>query len=264
MPTVAALLASALAGLLVAGTLGGRYALAGAVALAQLILVLGSARASDVPASRVSGAVALLAGLITVGLIVSRPEQTLEVDALLPVVGTAGLGFVAMIVVQLVRRDGRERLTTSLTVGVMTLLLAVGGAIWLGLWGDDLGTALLLLALAGTATAAAIASFPGPPSLWAIGGAIASASVGLLLHTYAPQVSDLDLNPGVAALVAGVSGLAGLVGVGAARLAAADQAMGGSAMPALPAGLLSAALPVVVAAPVAFGLGWAVVEGVLA
>jgi hypothetical protein len=263
MLSMAALLASALAGVLVAGTVGGRYALAGAVALAQLVLVLGIARGSNIPGSRISAAVALVAGVATVGLIATQPEAPPDPDTLLPLVGTAGLGFVAMIVVQLLRRDGRERLTASLTLGVTTLLLATVGATWLGLWGEDIGTALLLLALAGTATAAAIAAFPGPLSLWALGATIAAASVGLLLHSYAPQVADVDLNPGVAALVGGVSGLAAVIGLGAARMVAADSTIGGRPMPALPAGLLSAALPVVVAAPVAFAVGWAVAEGVL-
>lgn len=271
---MAALLASALAGVLVAATLGGRYALAAAVGLVQVLLLGGIVLASDVPARRSSALVALVAGLAAAGFVVARgetatvAEPSADADVVLasltPLLVAVGAGFVAMAVVQLARRDGRDRLTASLTLGVTALLLAVTPAVWLGIADDDVGTALLLLALAGTATGAAIAAFPGPLLLWAIGGAVAGGGVGLLLQAYAEPVADSGLHPFVTALAAGACGLAAVAGLWVVRLARGDRERAGHPLGGAPNALLTSALPLVVAAPVAFGVAWAIAEGVLA
>jgi hypothetical protein len=252
---VAPLITSALAGVLVAATLSGRYALAGGVALVQAVLLLGLVRAWDAPAARTCGVVALLAGLATAGVLVLR-DPTLELDALLPLAPAAGLGLVAVAVVQLARRDGRARLTASLTFGVTAVVVVVALVMWLALWSDPAGAAALLLALAGVATAAAFAVFPGPPVLWVLGGTVAAAGVGLLVQSYAPQATQAAVYPGPAVVLAAASGLAAAGGLWVTRLVLADVPAGTPAPTGATAALLTAAVPLVLAAPVAYGLGW--------
>ena len=60
---MAALLASALAGVMVAAALTGRYALVAGAALVQVLLLAGMVRTAAVPAGRISAALALVAGL---------------------------------------------------------------------------------------------------------------------------------------------------------------------------------------------------------
>lgn len=260
---MAALLASAVAGVLVAASLGGQYLLAAAVVGLQALLVLAMVRASDVPAARTSGAVALVAGALASALVAAESAGPLDPQTLRPVLVASGGGFVALVIVQLTRRDGRARLTASLSLGVTMLVLASSAAIWLGLGADDLGEAVLLVALAGTATGAAIAAFPGPLLLWAAGGGIAAASVGLIMDAYAPPIADSSLSAGAAALVAGTCGLVAVAGLWVARLIRDDRAVEDAPMEASVHALLAATLPVVLAAPVAFSAAWAVVEGIV-
>jgi hypothetical protein len=259
---MAALLASALAGALVGATLLGTPALAAAVVLVQVLLVAGIAATSDLPALRASGAVVLLAGAGSVAAVVLR-DPGLPLTSLDPLVAAGGLGIVALAVVQLARRDGRDRLTASLTTGVAMLALVVTAATWVGLAVYPAGTAALLVTLTGVAVAVAFDVFPGPRWLWVAGGAVAAAGAGLLVQTYAPQASDLaaqgDLPGGapVAALLAGAAGLAGALGLAVARWLAADpHAVASRAASAL----LMATLPVVLAAPVALAVGLLVVD----
>ncbi len=260
---MAALLASAVAGVLVAASLGGQYLLAAAVVGLQALLVLAMVRAGDAPAARTSGAVALVAGALASALVAAQAAGPLDPQTLRPVLVACGGGFVALVIVQLTRRDGRARLTASLSLGVTMLVLASSAAIWLGLGADDLGEAVLLVALAGTATGAAIAVFPGPLLLWAAGGGIAAASVGLIMDAYAAPIADSSLSAGAAALVAGTCGLVAVAGLWVARLIRDDRAVEDAPMPASVHALLAASLPVVLAAPVAFSAAWAVAEGIV-
>jgi hypothetical protein len=267
---VAALLASALAGLVVAASLGGRYALAAGVALAQALLALGLARSTDTPAARTSAGLALLAGLVASGLMLVEGEQAFDLQALTPVLATIGAGFVAMIVVQIARRDGRDRLTASLTHGVMMLPLSTALTGWLILGDDTVGTALLLLALTGAAVGAAIMIFPGPAPLWMLGGTIGAASVGLVLQAYVAEVDAADLGLLVPVVVAGTCGLAAALGVWTARLVRDDHPLGRHAHVAihvdaspLTHALTVTALPLAFAAPVGVAAAWAVAEGLL-
>lgn len=262
---MAALLASALAGLLAAAALGGRVLLALGVGVVQVLLLAGMVRATDVPARLTSALVALAAGLAAAGFVVARDGVAADegADTLTPLIVAAGLGFVAMVVVQLTRRDGRDRLTASLTLGVTALLLVVSSTAWLGVGDDDAGTAVLLLALAGTATGAAFAAFPGSLLLWAIGGGIAAASVGVLLQAHAATVADTDVGAGAAALAAGACGAAAVAGVWILSLVRRDRALDGADVSGAPDALLVSTLPLVVAAPAAFAVAWGVAEGAL-
>ncbi len=242
---MAALLASALAGALVGATLLGTPALAAGVVVVQLLLVLGVVASSDLPALRASGVVALLAGAGSVAAVVLR-DPGLPLSSLDPLVAAGGLGVVALAVVQLARRDGRARLTGSFTTGVAMLALVVTAAIWVGL-----------------AVGVAFDVFPGPRWLWVTGGTIAAAGAGLLVQTYAPQAAELasqgDRLPGgapVAALLAGGAALAATLGLAVARWLTTDP----SAIPARAASaLLTATVPVVLAAPVTLAVGLLIV-----
>lgn len=262
---MASLLASALAGVLVGASLADSYGLAAGVVLVQVLLLVGLVRTADVPAGPTSAAVAFVVALASVAVLTSTAESSFDLDALLPLLVAFGVGFVALTIVQLARRDGRDRLTGSLTFGVTAVLLSVATAGWLALGDGDIGTALLLLALAGTATGAAMMIFPGPSWLWVIGGTIAAASVGLIMQAYAPPVDGADLGPVVASVVAGACGFAAGVGVRAARLLRDEQQIDAEiAPPRLDHALVAAALPVALAAPVAVAAAWAVAEGLLA
>lgn len=254
---MASLAASALAGVLVAASLGGRYVLAAGVVAVLAVLMLSVVAASDIPASRTSAAVALVAGAAA-SLMVALEGGPLDVDVLQPVLVAVGAGFVATVIVQLARRDGRDRLSASWMLGVTALVLAAMSAAWLGLGDDALGEALLPLALAGVAVASAITVFPGPQWLWAIGGTIGAASMGPIMAAYVPVIDDTAITPAQAALVAGASGLAAVSGLWVARLVRDDRSPADAPMPARSALLLTAALPVVLAAPVAFAASWAV------
>lgn len=260
---MAPLAASALAGVLVAASLGERYLLAAAVVAVQALLLLAVARATDIPASRTSSALALLAGAVAAGL-VAAGEGPLDPDTLRPVLVAVGVGFVATVIVQLTRRDGREQLTASWTLGVTTLALTTSTAAWLALGTDDLGAGLLSLALAGAATATAIAIFPGPAWLWAIGGTVGAASIGPIMAAYVPSVDDTSITAVQAALVAGSCGLAAAGGLWVARLVRSDRSAADAPMASdawLP---LTATLPLVLAAPVAFVAAWAVTGELIA
>lgn len=261
---MAALLASALAGVLVAASLGGSATLVAAVALVQALVLLGLALASGIPAARTSSAVAFVAGVVGAVLLAANADGPLDPDWLTPVLATIGAGFVVLVIVQLARRDGRVRLTASLTLGVTGLLLVASATLWLGLGTDETGTAMLLLGLSGAATAAAIAIFPGPLLLWAVGGTIGAASVGLIMQTYVVDIAETDLTLAEAALVAGSAGLAAVAGIWVARLVLADRTQADAPPSTIVAALLTAALPVVLAAPATYAAAWAVTAGLVA
>ncbi len=259
---MAALLASALAGALVGATLLGTPALAAGVVVVQLLLVLGVVASSDLPALRASGVVALLAGAGSVAAVVLR-DPGLPLSSLDPLVAAGGLGVVAQAGVQLARRDGPARQTGALTTGVAMLALVVTAAIWVGLAVYPAGPAALLVAFTGLAVGVAFDVFPGPRWLWVTGGTIAAAGAGLLVQTYAPQAAELasqgDRLPGgapVAALLGGGAALAATLGLAVARWLTTDP----SAIPARAASaLLTATVPVVLAAPVTLAVGLLIV-----
>lgn len=262
---MAALVASALAGGLVAASwLGDAYAIGAGIAVVQLLLVVGLARSTDVPAARTSATLALVAGLGSGAYVILTAEAPVDSDALAPVLVAVGAGFVSMVIVQLARRDGRGRLTASLTFGVTMLLLTAASVSWLVLGSDTVGEGILLIALTGVAVGAAIMIFPGPEPLWVLGGTIGAGSVGLIMQAYLEPVEAADLGPLAAAVVAGACGLAGSVGVWAARLLRDDPGASpqGSRL-GLTHALVVSALPVALAGPAAAATTWAFVEGLL-
>jgi hypothetical protein len=268
---MAALVASALAGALAAASwFGGSYALAVGVAVVQLLLVVGLARTVEVPASRTSAALALIAGLGSGAYVVATAEGPLDPETMTPVLVAVGAGFVGMVIVQLARRDGRAGLTPSLTFGVTVLLLTTAAVGWLALGDDPVGEAMVLVGLTGAAVGAAIMIFPGPAPLWLVGGAIAAASVGLILQTYVEPIEASDLGPRAAAIIAGSCGFVSTVGVWTARQLRDERALGRHAsrvthVPLSPQThvMAVASLPLALAAPAVVTAAWAFSEGLL-
>lgn len=259
---MAALLASALAGVLVAATLAGRYAFAAAVALTQALLLLGMVRSTDVPARRAGAAVALAAGLAGGWFVLERSELAPPTD-LAPLLVAAGSGFVALVVVQLWRRDGRERLTESLSLGVASLLLVVTTAAWVGIGEDEPAATVLLLALAGVAIGGAFGIFPGPRPLWVVPAAVGAAGAGLLLEDSVGRIGEAGLSPVATAVTTGACAAAGVAGLWVADLVRRDREQAAGSAPGPGSALLTATLPLGLAAAVAYGLAWAVVDGAL-
>lgn len=259
-----ALLASALAAGLLLASLGGPIPLAVAVAVLQALLLYGWSRAWDIPAARPSALVALVFGWLATGFTVNRSEEALDIAVLGPVLGAIGIGFVVMVIIQLARRDGRARLTASLTLGVAGLVLSASAAIWLGLGRDETTEALLVLALAGTLVGALAYAIPGPRWLIGILAALLAGGTGLLMETALPMISDTGLSFEAVSLTAGLCGLTAAAAMWVVGLIRDDpqSAQGSDEGRSLPYTLVGAALPVVLAAPVAFAASWAVVEEV--
>jgi hypothetical protein len=293
MPPVVPLLACALAGVLVGATLAGTWWVVAAVVVVQAVLVLGVVRTDLAPALRPSAAVALVAG-VAGAVAVALLEPGAVSDSLTPLAAAVGLGLVAMAVAQLARRDGRDRLTASLAAAVLMLALVAAAGVWVGLHVRPAGPAAMLVALAGLAVGIAFTVFPGPRLLWVVAGTVAATGTGLLVQSYAPQAADAGLGAPPAALVAGTAAFVGWVGlfvaqwfvtdaglgrvgvvasptshafpVGLGAGAAIDTplespfdfAAGGEPSVATRAGfvLLTAALPLVLAAPAVLAVGW--------
>jgi drug/metabolite transporter (DMT)-like permease len=113
------------------------------------------------PAARTSGVLGLVIGLSTTMLVAVGQDDPVGSAELLPVAAALGVALVVTAVAQLARRD-RTRLTASFTFGVLVAALAVVPVFWLALWSDRRARPSSLLGLAGAATAAAFAVFPGP------------------------------------------------------------------------------------------------------
>lgn len=132
-----ALLAAALVG----ATLVGLLPLAVAVLGVQVFLVLGALALLDAPAS--GGAF-----LLAVGTIVAADAVVLAGDGDIGgLAGVTGLGFVATLVHQLLRRN-RSRVTESLADTLVVIVVAVSAACLLGLRQVDGGEQVLLVSLA--------------------------------------------------------------------------------------------------------------------
>jgi hypothetical protein len=215
-----------------AASSGGRVALAGALLIVQLVLVIGWFRSAHLTTlGQASGALAAVAAAVTADVVLLRVHDRANVRALAGVL--AGLVIVAF-VVQLARRDGRERLTNALAASIATGALAIAVAVLLAVRGGPHGTTLVAVALTGVAVGVLPVQRQIP--LWASipGGLVIGAGAGLLVSR---QTGAFGI--GTAAVVALV----------AVALAVGARA----ALAKMPAGLVSwpvaATLPIVVVPP---------------
>jgi hypothetical protein len=238
-----AAIAAALAVAVVIGALGPIAVLALAVALVQAAVALGWFGAVRVPGATGGVAVVgLAAGAADVLLVVRDDERPLT-----PLAGVLGLTLVASVLHQLTRRHGRERLTASLATTTTLAVVCVLGAAFLGVVRSDGGAALVVAAAlaAGATTAALTAPMPGRQPLTTWRGTAARTATGLLgaalLALVIALPSDLEAGAGV------------LVGLGCGLVAAVGVVVGTRV--AQPDPLVTAGLPLLLAAPAAFVLG---------
>ena len=228
-----AALTLALAGALALGAHTADVLLLLAVLAVQGLLIFGWHRALDVPGALggmiLSAATALAAD---VALLVRDDARPLT-----PVTGVLGVAMLGALVHQLTRRPDRARLTASLTATTMLVVLVALGALYLPAE-ETRGEAALVALVAAATVAAAGAELL--PSTAVVRGAVAVV-VGLAVGAVFGGVTGLAMG---SALLAG--------GAAAAVAAAAMAFVRRAERPDL---ATSAALPLVVAGPVAYVLG---------
>lgn len=275
VPSVHASLAvAALAGVLALASASGSTLLAGGIALVILIFTLGGVAAARAGAARWSAGIALAAGLGALGWTWSEGGSDLT-----PMAALLGPTLVASIVVQLLRRDGRAGLTTSLAVSVTSCVLAVLPVAWLALRESGDGEYPVGLALLGVGVVGLAESLPLSRAVRRLIGVLfAALGAGALVLT-TDWVGDAV--PAVSAVV--VATFAGLlaavafaavdrladeftpqpepvaVRVGAEPVAATGTG-DGAEVAAVPPGAgaflpLRISLPFIAAAPIAYVLG---------
>ena len=208
-----------------------------AVLLTQVLLAVAWFPALQAT-SPIGGRIVVLgaAGAADVAVLVA--DETRPMEHVAPVLAVA---LLAALVHQLVRRDGRGGLTTSLTATGSATVLACLGSAWLALDVSREGTGLLVLGAVAAAAPAVVdlaGSRLGRPA-WA--GAVWAAAVTGAAAAVVAETTDVSLPVALAT---------GAGAVVAARLAVllANRAP-------VPHPLLPAALPPVLVAPVVYLLG---------
>ena len=233
----AALAALGLAAALVLGGLTATPVLVLAVLLAQGLFVAGWFPALRAPGAA-GGRVVVAATAVGADAAVLAADDTRPLEH---VAAVLALALLAALLHQLVRRDGRVELTSSLTAtGSAAVLVGLGSA-WLALDVSRDGTGLLVLAAVAAAAPPtldlAARAAKAPP--WA--GVLAAAVVTGLAAAAVAGAASVTLAVALAASAAGAV---------AARLAVvlADRARA-------PHPLLAAALPALLVAPAVYLLG---------
>jgi hypothetical protein len=242
---MASVLSTALVAVLAIAAGVGRPLLGAGVAVVQVVFTLGGVRPAAVPALREGAWLALAVSVAaSVWLVVGDPSEMWPVAALL------GPALVVAVMIQLLRRDGRQALSTSLTMTVAACALALLPVAWLALRGAEGGVHAVWLGLLGVGVVVLAELLPTPAAVRrslavVLAGALAAALV---------TVAD-----GVAAAVPAVGGVvlttfAALTAVTAvAAVERVGEEMGDSTVDLLTP--LQVTMPIVVAAPVAYVLG---------
>lgn len=244
--------ACALGAALVIGAATDPGVLLAAVFLAQAVVIVGWHRCLDVPGAT-GGTV--VAGAAAVGADVLVLVDAGGEDRPLSAVPTVlALTVLAALVHQLARRDGRERLTASLTATVALAALVSLGSTFLAVSEAEDGLGLVSASTAAAALVVAgvwVRHRRGGSHRHDIAVVVVAGAVAAL------AVIALDGLPVVPALaVAGSAGvIAWVAGVLVARAPVAGAQCGG-----LPVAGPAAGLPVLVAGPVAYVLGRLLVQ----
>ena len=176
---LAALSTSLFAVVVLAASSSGRLLLATALLVVQLALVIGWFRSAHLTTvGQASGAFAAIAAAVAADIVLLRTHDRANVRGLAGVL--AGLVIVAF-VIQLARRDGRDRLTNAIAASVAAGALAIAVSVLIAVRGGPHGTTLVAVAL----TAVAVGVLPVQPQvpLWASipAGLALGAGAGLLV-----------------------------------------------------------------------------------
>jgi hypothetical protein len=176
---LAALSTSLFAVVVLVASSNSRLLLVAALVVVQLALVTGWFRSAHLTTlGQASGALASIAAAVAADIVLFRTHDRANVRGLAGVL--AGLVILAF-VIQLARRDGRDRLTNAIAASVAAGALAVAVSVLIAVRGGPDGTTLVTVAL----TAVAVGVLPVQPQvpLWAsipLGVAV-GAGAGLLV-----------------------------------------------------------------------------------
>jgi hypothetical protein len=142
---VASVLTAVCAAILIGASAAGRVSLSVGLCIAQLVLVVGWFRSAALTSrGQVAGALVSIAAAVGADVALVRSRDHTDVRAVAGVLAAlVGVAFV----VQLLRRDGRERLTAALAATVATGALAICGAVLLGVRGGRGGSDVVAVAL---------------------------------------------------------------------------------------------------------------------
>jgi hypothetical protein len=263
--------ATGIASTAVVAALIGQVALVLPVLAAQVLLVLGWYSVIGVPGWELGAVLAVGCGLVgDVAMVVRGDDPSLG-----PLAGVLGPGLLGAIAVQLLRRDGRARLTASVTAASTAAVLSVLGATLVAERGSTHGRTVTVVAVLAAGVATAVLAFPMRAEL---AEALAVPTAVLVATAIAGPVGDLDFwHVLVIALAAAVLALAGrraaafaaydlahrsllpgaeghgggrVAGRAARRAAAREARRTGEAIL-----VLGSALPFVLAAPASYVLG---------
>lgn len=230
---VAALVAAGLAVALGLAAAGPVAVLVAAVALLQLMVAFRWFLALDLDAAARSGALVGAAAAIGADLTVALRDDRHPLSSVSAVLG---LAMLAALVHQLVRRDGRDRLTASLTATVSLAVVGTLGSCYLGAQSGRDGAAFVAAAVAAAAVVMVAAALPIPEVLGSGAGLVAGVAAGGVVGV----LTDLGPRTG------------GIVGLACAAGAVVTAAVARRA--AHPEPVVTGGLPLLLAAPVAFVL----------
>jgi hypothetical protein len=172
-----AALTLALAGALALAAYAAEAPLVLGVLVVQGLLVWGWHDALGVP-GRTGGRVLAGAAAATADVLLLVRDDT---RALTPVAGVLAIAMLGAMIHQLARRQGRERLTESLTATTTLVVLCTLGALFVAADQTRGGPALVALAALSAAVAAAASLIPLPTALVAVVATVGGVTVGLLV-----------------------------------------------------------------------------------
>jgi hypothetical protein len=258
---VSSLLAAGLIGVLAVGSAAGGEFLAAGVLIAHVVFVMGAVRVAPIPAA---GGAAWLAMLVGVGA--TGWTAWAGLPGLAPLAKILGPAFVLAIVIQLFRRDGRPRLTASLTLTVAACVLAALPAAWVGLRYADGGGHAVALGLLGAGVVVLADALGVSATLRRLLAVLIAAALAAGLVMWLDSFSAV---PAVSAVtVAAFGAVMAIVALAAVDVLAAESrrrtgeplVVAHTRDAAAAVSPLRVAMPIVVAAPVVYVLGRILVE----
>ena len=208
---MAGLLAVAVCAVLVLAAQTGELAVAAVVVVAQLLLAASVFAGQALPAPRLAAVVVGGGGLLACAATLRPGPISTEpgVDSTLAGVGPAVAAVVlASLFAQMVRRDGRDRLTQALSLTVTLGVLAVLLAAWVAAARGRDGTDLIAVAAAAVGVASIALSLPGPPTLSGLIAAVAAAGAATAICIVLPDAPVWQFGAAVG-LTAGLLTVAG-------------------------------------------------------